>query len=387
MGRCLPVLSHVRWSEASFQRSCLNQALFLGGGIHGVSSLQLPNFESRRIPQRRKGGAWCRRAQQGVLCMAWQSHKPGVSDTSQEHSSSWVQLPHWKQVLAGLACSAILSSALLAPLGHVAEARSRLTAEEKETIDIFNRNRASVVYITNLAVRRDAFTMDLMAIPQGAGSGFVYDVDGHIITNYHVIKGANDLQVTLTEGEEYKASVIGFDQDKDIAVLKITVPDDERKSLLQPIKLGDSSDLLVGQRVYAIGNPFGLDHTLTMGVISGTGREINSGNTGRPIEDVIQTDAAINPGNSGGPLLDSAGALIGVNTAIFSPSGANSGVGFAIPVDVVKSSVQQIILYGKVIRPILGIQFAPDQSEQVSPLCGYIGGVDPSPDSCHLTRS
>ncbi|KAK9914941.1 hypothetical protein WJX75_002591 [Coccomyxa subellipsoidea] len=245
----------------------------------------------------------------------------------------------------------------------VAYARPRLTQDEQLTVDLFKRNTPSVVFITNLAVRRDAFTLDMMEIPQGAGSGFVWDTDGHVCTNYHVIKGASDLQVTLTDGDEYAAEVVGFDGDRDVAVLQLKLPDDfNKKEKLHPVKLGTSADLLVGQRVYAIGNPFGLDHTLTTGVISGTGREISSGNTGRPIEDVIQTDAAINPGNSGGPLLNSSGELIGVNTAIYSPSGANSGVGFAVPVDVINSSVTQIIKFGKVIRPILGISFAPDQS-------------------------
>lgn len=242
-------------------------------------------------------------------------------------------------------------------------------------MELFKESTPSVVYITNLASRRDQFTMNILEIPQGAGSGTIWDSQGHIVTNYHVIKGANELQVSLTgggmmtAGDEYKASVVGFDEDKDVAVLKINV---EASKALKPLKLGTSSDLLVGQRVFAIGNPFGLDHTLTTGVISGTGREINSGNTGRPIQGVIQTDAAINPGNSGGPLLDSSGSMIGVNTAIYSPSGGNSGVGFAIPVDELRRSVEQIILYGKVVRPILGISFAPDQSVEQLGVSGIL---------------
>ncbi|CAN1806107.1 Protease Do-like 1, chloroplastic, partial [Linum perenne] len=183
---------------------------------------------------------------------------------------------------------------------------------------------------------------------QGSGSGFVWDKDGHIVTNYHVIRGASDLKlvlfilfpppplcrVTLSDQTAYDATVVGFDQDKDVAVLRVDAPKDK----LKPIPVGVSADLLVGQKVYAIGNPFGLDHTLTTGVISGLRREISSAATGRPIQDVIQTDAAINPGNSGGPLLDSAGNLIGINTAIYSPSGASSGVGFSIPVDTVSNN-------------------------------------------------
>ncbi|XP_058180365.1 protease Do-like 1, chloroplastic isoform X2 [Rhododendron vialii] len=174
-------------------------------------------------------------------------------------------------------------------------------------------------------------------------------------------------RVTLSDQTTYDAKVVGFDQDKDVAVLRVDAPKDK----LRPIPIGVSADLLVGQKVYAIGNPFGLDHTLTTGVISGLRREISSAATGRPIQDVIQTDAAINPGNSGGPLLDSTGSLIGINTAIYSPSGASSGVGFSIPVDTVGGIVDQLVKFGKVTRPILGIKFAPDQSvEQLG-----VGGV------------
>ncbi|PRW45178.1 Protease Do-like chloroplastic [Chlorella sorokiniana] len=242
----------------------------------------------------------------------------------------------------------------------MAEARVALTQEETRTIQLFQRSRPSVVYITSLTTRRDAFTLNMLEIPQGEGSGFVWDKNGHVVTNYHVIRGASDVLVTLAGGEGQPAKVVGYDEDKDVAVLQINLK--EMEGPLQPLKLGSSSDLEVGQKVFAIGNPFGLDHTLTTGVISGTGREISSGNTGRPIQDVIQTDAAINPGNSGGPLLDSGGGAIGINTAIYSQSGTSSGVGFAIPIDVVKSSVEQIIQYGKVVRPIMGISFAPDQS-------------------------
>jgi S1-C subfamily serine protease len=177
-------------------------------------------------------------------------------------------------------------------------------------------------------------------------------------TNYHVIKGASTVQVTLDGGNEFTGKVLGQDDDKDMAVLLI----EEKADELRPITIGSSADVVVGQKVYAIGNPFGLDHTLTTGIVSGIHREIQSGITGRPIQDAIQTDAAINPGNSGGPLLDSSGELIGINTAIYSPSGANSGVGFAIPSDTVKESVAEIIKNGRVVRPMLGIAFAPDSS-------------------------
>lgn len=244
----------------------------------------------------------------------------------------------------------------------------RLQSDELATVKLFRENTPSVVYITNLAVRRDAFTLDVMEVPQGSGSGFLWDKKGHVVTNYHVIRGASDLRVTLGDQSVYEADIVGYDEDKDVAVLHIDAPKDK----VRPIPVGTSSDLLVGQKVYAIGNPFGLDHTLTTGVISGLRREISSAATGRPIQDVIQTDAAINPGNSGGPLLDSSGNLIGINTAIYSPSGASSGVGFSIPVDTVSGIVDQIIKYGKVTRPVLGISFAPEQSVEQLGVSGVL---------------
>ncbi|KAF7134609.1 hypothetical protein RHSIM_Rhsim08G0054100 [Rhododendron simsii] len=271
-----------------------------------------------------------------------------------------------------LCASVALSLALLvadvdSASAFVVSTPRKLQSDELATVRLFQENTPSVVYITNLAVRQDAFTLDVLEVPQGSGSGFVWDKDGHIVTNFHVIRGASDLKVTLSDQTTYDAKVVGFDQDKDVAVLRVDAPKDK----LRPIPIGVSADLLVGQKVYAIGNPFGLDHTLTTGVISGLRREISSAATGRPIQDVIQTDAAINPGNSGGPLLDSTGSLIGINTAIYSPSGASSGVGFSIPVDTVGGIVDQLVKFGKVTRPILGIKFAPDQSvEQLG-----VGGV------------
>ncbi|KAK7844218.1 protease Do-like 1, chloroplastic [Quercus suber] len=244
----------------------------------------------------------------------------------------------------------------------------KLQTDELATVRLFQENTPSVVYITNLAVKQDAFTLDVLEVPQGSGSGFVWDKQGHVVTNYHVIRGASDLRVTLADQTTYDAKVVGFDQDKDVAVLRVDAPKDK----LRPIPVGISADLLVGQKVFAIGNPFGLDHTLTTGVISGLRREISSAATGRPIQDVIQTDAAINPGNSGGPLLDSSGSLIGINTAIYSPSGASSGVGFSIPVDTVGGIVDQLVRFGKVTRPILGIKFAPDQSVEQLGVSGVL---------------
>ncbi|MCZ6452167.1 MAG: trypsin-like peptidase domain-containing protein, partial [Deltaproteobacteria bacterium] len=228
------------------------------------------------------------------------------------------------------------SSGLAAP--REITPRGKLSVEESLTIALFRKASPSVVNITTLTVRRDVFTLNLLEIPEGTGSGFVWDNAGHIVTNYHVIQNADVAQVTLADQSTLKARRIGVAPDKDLAVLQIDVA----KSRLRPIPIGSSNNLRVGQKVYAIGNPFGLDQTLTTGVISALGREIESV-TRRPIRGVIQTDAAINPGNSGGPLLDSAGRLIGVNTQIFSPSGASVGIGFAIPVDTVNRVVPQLI--------------------------------------------
>ncbi len=232
-------------------------------------------------------------------------------------------------------------------------ARGDLASDEQNTIDIFRNAAPSVAYITSIAVRRDFFSLNAYEIPQGTGSGFIWDKQGRIVTNYHVISDASRLEVTLADHTNWKAVLVGAAPDRDLAVLQINAPADK----LRPISIGESKNLLVGQKVFAIGNPFGLDQTLTTGVVSALGREIKAV-TGRTIHDVIQTDAAINPGNSGGPLLDSAGRLIGVNTAIYSPSGASSGIGFAVPVGEVNRVVPQIISKGKMIRPGLGITLA-----------------------------
>ena len=194
--------------------------------------------------------------------------------------------------------------------------RSGLTPEERTTIALFRQASPSVVYITTLTRQRDFFSLNIAEIPQGSGSGFIWDQEGHIITNFHVIQGASGRKVTLADHSVWDAQLVGAAPDQDLAVLYINAP----KNQLKPLAIGTSADLEVGQTVLAIGNPFGLDQTLTMGIISALGREINA-TTGRTIAGVIQTDAAINPGNSGGPLLDSAGRLIGVNMAIYSPSG------------------------------------------------------------------
>jgi S1-C subfamily serine protease len=233
--------------------------------------------------------------------------------------------------------------------------RDDLGGEEKSNIELFRQVSPSVVHVTSVDVRRSGLTLSVHEIPQGTGSGFVWDTDGHVVTNYHVIQSGTQADVTLNDNTVWKGKIVGVAEDKDLAVLKIDAPRDK----LRPIAVGTSNNLQVGQKVFAIGNPFGLDQTLTTGVISGLGREIQSVSR-RPISDVIQTDAAINPGNSGGPLLDSAARLIGINTAIYSPSGTFAGIGFAVPVDTINLIVPELISHGKVERPGLGIRPLPD---------------------------
>lgn len=228
--------------------------------------------------------------------------------------------------------------------------RGPLAAEELNNIAVFKASSPSVVNITALGLERDFFSLNVQQVPQGTGTGFVWDLQGHVVTNFHVIQGASGARVTLADQSSYKAELVGAFADRDIAVLKIAAP----AAKLRALPVGTSRDLQVGQKVYAIGNPFGLDQTLTTGIVSALNREIESV-TRRTIKGGIQTDAAINPGNSGGPLLDSAGRLIGVNTAIFSPSGASAGIGFAIPVDEVNRIVPRLIRDGRMVRPSLGL--------------------------------
>ncbi len=233
-------------------------------------------------------------------------------------------------------------------------ARGDLAADEKATIELFREASPSVVFITTLARQRTGM-FRISEIPQGEGSGFVWDTEGHVVTNFHVIQGASSARVTLANGSTWTASFVGAAPDRDLAVLRIF----PTGKTLKPILVGTSKDLQVGQKVFAIGNPFGLDQSLSTGIVSALGRSIESA-TGRQIEGVVQTDAAINPGNSGGPLLDSAGRLIGVNTAIASTSGSSAGIGFAVPVDTVNQVVPQLISHGRVIRPQLGVTLADD---------------------------
>jgi S1-C subfamily serine protease len=254
--------------------------------------------------------------------------------------------------------------------------RGPLAADEETTIAIVQNASPSVVQVVStLAARGNAFSLNQQVIPKGMGTGIVWQVrnDGaYVVTNYHVIQGANGADITLADNSTWPAQLVGLDKDRDLAVLWISAP----RSRLHEILIGTSHDLKVGQKVFAIGNPFGLDRTLTTGIVSALGREIEA-DDGRSLKGTIQTDAAINPGNSGGPLLDSAGRLIGVNTAILSPSKASAGIGFAIPVDDVNRVVTQLIRYGKAVRPGLGIHEAPDQLARKLGLNGVlILGVD-----------
>ncbi|MCA9117541.1 MAG: trypsin-like peptidase domain-containing protein [Planctomycetaceae bacterium] len=281
------------------------------------------------------------------------SHRPSSAGESGTRINTWLIVALFAAVLALFFRD---TPQLFRPLHNpdaqprAITARGNLADDETSQIEMFRAASPAVVHITTLAVQRDRVSLNLFEIPQGTGSGFVWDTDGHVITNYHVIQNAQVARVTLSDNSSWDARLVGAAPDNDLAVLRIDAP----TARLMPISVGTSADLQVGQKAFAIGNPFSLDQTLTTGVVSGLGREIQSA-SGRPIRDVIQTDAAINPGNSGGPLLDSAGRLIGVNTAIYSPSGAYAGIGFAVPVDTVNRIIPDLIRDGKVDRPGMGI--------------------------------
>jgi S1-C subfamily serine protease len=234
--------------------------------------------------------------------------------------------------------------------------RGQLSESERITIDLFEAASPAVVHIETTELRRRMFSRIADEYPQGTGSGFIWDARGYVVTNYHVVKGSKRILVSGPGFHRLEATLVGADPVTDLAVVLIKPPDGP----LPVLPVGTSSNLRTGQSVFAIGNPFGLDQTLTTGVISGLKREIRS-QSGSPIHDVIQTDAAINPGNSGGPLLDSSGRLIGVNTAIRSPSGASAGVGFAIPVDTINRIIPQIIEFGTPAQPTIGVYLAPDR--------------------------
>lgn len=354
-----------------------------------------------------------------ATCLQASIDRPiNIDDNNKENEAEDLKRRNLFAQSAGTGLAALASSLglnLVSP--ELAEAYTGgFDAAETRRIEVFEKVAPSVVFIDTFTEKRDVFTTNVMEVPLGTGSGFVWDEEGHIITNFHVVREAKFAQVAiLTKNASgaagtnkqlprltnlpsqnpfeapavtpttdvlpytsmrpsgsnsrsvYKAKVVGVDPSKDIAVLKVDAP----KSELFPISVGSSKGIKVGQSALAIGNPFGLDHTLTAGIVSGLGREVRSP-IGRPISNVIQSDCAINPGNSGGPLLDSSGKLIGMNTAIYSPSGASSGIGFAIPSDTVKFIADTLIRDGQVVRPVLGISYL--ESKQARAL-GIQNGV------------
>lgn len=271
----------------------------------------------------------------------------------------------FQPLLLGLA----LIAAPALTFGQTQDYTNFSTDDESNNIQVFKSTSPSVVNITNARLVRSFYSLNPQEVPQGSGTGFIWDDEGHIVTNYHVVQQADRVLVTLQDGTTYEAQAVGLDPSRDLAVWKIDAQDVD----LVPVIPGDSDELEVGRKVIAIGNPFGLDTTMTVGIVSALGREIDSVNR-RTIRDVIQTDAAINPGNSGGPLLNSLGQLVGVNTAIYSPSGASSGIGFAIPVNTVKRVVPELIQYGRVQTPILGITRVP-QPDYYRQLWGIEGVI------------
>ena len=279
---------------------------------------------------------------------------------TKKNSSGLVITKTFCILLFATAFGASAESNLLAQQAPITQ--RRLDPEERTNINVFKQASPSVVNICTkqaLTARSGALVLELGRIPKGSGSGFIWDALGHVVTNYHVIAGAASVQVTLADGTEWEATVVSSAPEFDVAVLKVNAPQDR----LRPLAIGRSDDLEVGQKVFAIGNPFGLDQTLTAGIVSGLGRQIQS-KSGQTIRGVIQTDAAINPGNSGGPLLDNEGRLIGINTAILSRSGGSSGVGFAVPVNTVRASVPRLIAGVSNDRGYLGIALAPEQISQ-----------------------
>lgn len=271
-------------------------------------------------------------------------------------------------LLAATASLLFVNSATVAEPRTVTP-RGDLAADEKATIELFQNSREAVVFISTRQRVADFWTRNVYSVPRGSGSGLVWDKAGHIVTNFHVIDGASEAQIQLADGREYSASLVGVSPQHDLAVLKIGGVGFKAPPR---IPIGTSGDLQVGQNVFAIGNPFGLDWTLTKGIVSALDRTLPNEN-GPDIRHLIQTDAAINPGNSGGPLLDSAGRLIGINTAIYSPSGASAGIGFAVPVDTVMRVVPQLIANGRYIRPTLGIESDDDINDRLKRASGIDG--------------
>ncbi len=239
---------------------------------------------------------------------------------------------------------------------------------EQNSIDVFRAVSPATVFVTQKQVVRDRWSMRALEVPSGSGTGFIWDAEGHVVTNYHVIAQSRSVEVALVDGTIFAAELVGGDPNKDIAVLKITAPANK----LTPVRLPpENMELEVGQKALAIGNPFGLDHTLTVGAISALGRDVK-GFGGVTIRGMIQTDASINPGNSGGPLLDARGQLIGMNTMIFSNSGSSAGIGFAVPVKIIRKLVPQIIRHGKPMRAGLGVELVSDELARANGIAGVV---------------
>jgi S1-C subfamily serine protease len=282
------------------------------------------------------------------------------------------------RTIAGLMIVSVVAAAVVftsqradvtRPTPRAVTPRGQLLQGEQAIVDLFEKARASVVYISTQARVIDAWTRNVFSVPRGTGSGFIWDGSGHIVTNRHVVAGASGgARVRLSDGRDVEATVVGVSAAHDLAVLRVNLA-----TMPPPLPIGSSGDLRVGQSTFAIGNPFGLDWTLTTGIVSALDRSLPTEDGRNLIEHLIQTDAAINPGNSGGPLLDSAGRLIGVNTVIYSPSGASAGVGFAIPVDTVNRVVPQLIASGRYVRPALGIEVDEGLNELISKRLGVTG--------------
>ena len=294
---------------------------------------------------RRYVGACVAFAVMGAISAAWLTHElPQAKVAGQDQG--WARNPPGKGDGPRRAPARTVEESIAAPLEPDL---SEYTPEERVNITVYDKTNRGVVHIMTRGPSSESF-FSLEGPTAGSGSGSVLDRQGHILTNFHVVEGANEIRVTLFTGETYDAGLVGRDPLNDVAVLRIDAP----AEALFPIELGDSSRLRVGQKVLALGNPFGLDRTLTQGILSSLNRTLPS-RAGRDMKSIIQIDAALNQGNSGGPLLNSRGQLIGMNTAIASSTGANTGVGFAIPVNTIKRVVPQLIENGRVIRPVIGI--------------------------------
>ncbi|WP_257558119.1 S1C family serine protease [Sphingobium sp. CFD-2] len=280
-------------------------------------------------------------------------------------------------MLLAAVASLLLLQAAPAAQRPVVTPRGHLAADEQATIALFRNARDSVVFISTSRRVADLWTRNVYSVPKGSGSGLLWDAAGHVITNYHVIDGASEAQIQLADGRQFSASLVGASPQHDLAVLKIGGMGFKAPAR---VPIGTSADLQVGQNVFAIGNPFGLDWTLTKGIVSALDRSLPNQN-GPDIRHLIQTDAAINPGNSGGPLLDSAGRLIGINTAIYSPSGASAGISFAVPVDTVMRVVPQLIANGRYTQPALGVESEEELNDRLKRASGVEGvfvlGVNP----------